>query len=68
MSDDVELGKELRAARLKAGLSRTEVSKLAGVAKATISRWERGKNLGSVPHVLRLIRLYEERAKKNATR
>lgn len=45
-------GGEIRQARLKAGLKQEDLAKLVGVAKDTISRWERG-----CPAALHLLEL-----------
>lgn len=47
------LGRRMRAAREKAGVSQTEIAKILGVAKQTVSQWERG---AAPPMITNLVR------------
>jgi transcriptional regulator with XRE-family HTH domain len=49
------LGEALRAVRLEAGLSQTDVAVGVGVAQRTVSQWEHGAD-GAFPYVVRLER------------
>ena len=46
----------LREARLRAGLSQTDLAKRAGTAPSAISRWERGDVEPSLERLIRLVR------------
>lgn len=51
-----QIGNRIREARVRAGLSQPQLSRLAEVANATVSRWETGK---TVPTLNSLYRLAE---------
>jgi transcriptional regulator with XRE-family HTH domain len=60
----VALGKRLKAARLRAGLSQTEVAMRIGKAKQSISHWEQGV---WAPEMATLIQLAEALGVSTAT-
>jgi transcriptional regulator with XRE-family HTH domain len=56
-----ELGKRIKATRLRKKLSQAEVAERAGISKFTIGQMENGKNtsLSSLIAVLRVLKLLE---------
>jgi len=52
--DAHQIGNRIREARVRAGLSQPQLSRLAEVANATVSRWETGK---TCPCLVSLYRL-----------
>lgn len=50
------LGDRLRTARLQAGLSQTKLAERSGIQKPTLSRYENGHVLPSIPSLQRLAR------------
>jgi transcriptional regulator with XRE-family HTH domain len=56
-----ELGKRIKASRLRKKLSQAEVAERTGISKFTISQMENGKNtsLSSLIAVLRVLKLLE---------
>lgn len=60
----VALGKRLRAARMRVGLSQTEVAMRLGKAKQSVSHWERGE---WAPEMATLIQLAEVLGVSTAT-
>lgn len=51
----VDVPAELRAARLRAGLSQTELGRRAGTSQATVSQYESGTKRPGIDTFLRLI-------------
>lgn len=54
MTKEPTLGERIRAARRAAGLSQSEVSKLSGISKPTLSRYENDHVLPSVATLHRI--------------
>lgn len=54
-----KIGRDLKAARLRAGVSIPEAAKAIGVTRMAIYAWEKGETAPSADRYLRLIRLYE---------
>lgn len=50
----------LKRFREEKGLSQTDLSKVIGKAKTTISTWERGESLPDAAMLYRLARLYDK--------
>lgn len=53
------LGRALAVARAEAGLTQEQVASELGVFSETISRFERGTNLPTLPRLIALANLYE---------
>lgn len=53
-----EIGRQLRAARDRAGLTQTAVGQLLGVHFVTVSRWESGTRVPSLDVLYRLAAAY----------
>lgn len=49
----------LRAARVNAGMTQAEAAKSAGVDKATIVNWERGKTSPRIDDIKNLCKIYK---------
>lgn len=58
-----EIGRQLRAARDRAGLTQTDVGRLIGVHLVTVSRWESGARAPSLEVLYTLAHLYGCRAR-----
>lgn len=54
----MKIGAELKAQREKAGYSQFQLSKLTGIAQATISRWEDDKRVPNVESCVILADFY----------
>ena len=54
--EECKIGKKIKRNRLKKGLTQEALGKLAGVTKATVSKWESGKMAPSAPKYLQLCR------------
>lgn len=49
----------LRAARVYAGLSQAQVEAMTGIARNTLTRWERGKGFPRIDDLTKLCDLYQ---------
>ena len=54
--EDVQIS--LAAARVNAGMTQAEAAKEMGVSKQTIINWEKGRNVPSIPDMLRISSIY----------
>ena len=48
----------LKAARINAGMTQTDVCIQLGIRRGTLSRWENGKNYPNVKQMQKLCELY----------
>lgn len=53
-----EMGRRLRQARERVGLSQEEVAEKLGVDRVTVTQWESGRRRPSHDHLIRLAELY----------
>lgn len=53
-----ELGKNLREARIKSGISQDTASKLINVNRSSLSYYEHGKNTPTIFTIIKLISIY----------
>lgn len=51
------LAEIIRVARIKKGISQTELAKLVGVSNISVCTWEKGKHFPSIDVFLRLVEL-----------
>jgi transcriptional regulator with XRE-family HTH domain len=61
MNKSVDIGKRLRLAREQAGLSQSQVAKLLGVHRPTISEMEAGRRKVTAEELSELARIYDVR-------
>lgn len=61
MNKSVDIGKRLRLAREQAGLSQSQVAKLLGVHRPTISEMEAGRRKVTAEELSELARVYDVR-------
>lgn len=54
-----ELGKNLKKARIKSGISQDVVSKLTNLNRSSISYYENGVNIPNIFILIKLIRIYK---------
>lgn len=54
----MEIGKKLKAARLKCGMTQEEVSEMIFVSRQSISNWENEKTFPDISSVIKLSDLY----------
>ena len=55
--DIKKTGLKIRVARIKAGLSQTDLAERMNVKQATVSLWELGRNLPKASNIVRLSEL-----------
>lgn len=55
----MEIGRKLREARLKSGMTQEQVAERIGVSRQSISNWENEKNYPDIISVIELSDLYE---------
>lgn len=49
----------LRAARINAGLTQQQVEEKTGIARSTLTRWEKGETKPSQSNLVRICDLYQ---------
>ena len=54
-----ELGKNLKKARIKSGISQEDVSKLTNLNRSSISYYESGVNIPNIFILIKLMRIYK---------
>ena len=54
-----EMGDRIRQCRIDAGLSQSEVAKLAGISQQSISTYEKGTRIPLAPAIIALARTYD---------
>lgn len=54
-----ELGKNLKKARIKSGISQEAVSKLTNLNRSSISYYESGVNIPNIFILIKLMRIYK---------
>src|SRR4030095_13585471 len=59
MTDDRTFGQRLRATRIKAGYSQSDLEEISGIPKARLSRYENGHVAPSIQTLERLARALE---------
>ncbi|MDO5689302.1 MAG: helix-turn-helix transcriptional regulator [Tissierellia bacterium] len=55
----MEIGRKLREARLKSGMTQEQVAERIGVSRQSISNWENEKNYPDIISIIELSDLYE---------